>query len=338
MKKLVFKFLILAAVLGTAALLNCPSSEAQETIKLRIVSPTATQGSFMGESMVMWKDLIEKNSNGRIKITLHYSGELGNEGETIDQHIKGTAHMMLNYASTTYSAKLGLLSTPYLLNNWDEAREAFQPEGWLTKAYEKIYEEVGLKFFAPYPGGFGGIDTKGKYATSIASAKEQGIKVRSAAIFPLPDTLKVLGYQVIPVDWGETYTAIQTGVVDGSSNNPIYWTYEFYRDLLEYFVDTHHTFSSADLTMHLDTWNKLSPEDQKIIADAAYAVAAKQFEDAEQTDLHYRQLAIEAGIKYITPSSEEIEEMRTVCKNTIWPLVEEVVGKELMQLVYDNAK
>jgi TRAP-type C4-dicarboxylate transport system substrate-binding protein len=328
-------FIALAAL---AALALASPGWAQEAVRLRLVSPTATVGSFMGESMVMWKDLIEKNSNGRIKITLHYSGELGNEGETIDQHIRGTAHMMLNYASTTYSAKLGLLSTPYLLNTWDEARAAFAPDGWLTKAYEQIYAEVGLKFFAPYPGGFGGIDTKGKYATSIASAKEQGIKVRAAAIFPLPDTVKVLGYQVIPVDWGETYTAIQTGVVDGSSNNPIYWTYEFFRDLLEYFVDTHHTFSSADLTMHLETWNKLSPEDQKIISDAAFLVAAKQFEDAEKTDLHYRQLAIEAGIKYIVPSKEEIDEMRSACKEQIWPLVEKVVGADLMKLVYDNAK
>jgi TRAP-type C4-dicarboxylate transport system substrate-binding protein len=338
MEKTLAKALGLVLVLAVALIFQCPPSQAQETIRLRLVSPTATQGSFMGDSMVMWKDLIEEKSGQRIKITLHYSGELGNEGETIDQHIKGTAHMMLNYASTTYSPKLGLLSTPYLLEDWSDARAAFQPDGWLTKAYVSIYQEVGLKFFAPYPGGFGGIDTKGKYATSIASAKKQGIKVRSAAIFPLPDTLKVLGYQVIPVDWGETYTAIQTGVVDGSSNNPIYWTYEFYRDLLEYFVDTHHTFSSADLTMHLDTWNKLSPEDQKIIEEAAFAVAAKQFEDAEKTDLHYRQLAIDAGIKYISPSPEEIAEMKAACKEKIWPLVEDVVGAELMKLVYDNAK
>ena len=326
------------ALAAWLVLVLTPDLSAQEKIKLRLVSPTATQGSFMGESMVMWKDLIEKESGGRITLTLHYSGELGNEGETIDQHIKGTAHMMLNYASTTYSPKLGLLSTPYLLADWDEARAAFAPDGWLTKAYEKIYEEVGLKFFAPYPGGFGGIDTKGKYATSIAEAREKGIKVRSAAIFPLPDTLKVLGYQVIPVDWGETYTAIQTGVVDGSSNNPIYWTYEFFRDLLEYFVDTSHTFSSADLTMHLDTWNKLSPEDQDIISRAAFAVAAKQFEDAEATDRRYRQLSTEAGIKIIKPSEEELAEMRAVCKEKIWPLVEEVVGSELMGLVYENAK
>lgn len=325
-------------VLCMALVLLVPFNALAKTVKLRLVSPTATQGSFMGESMVMWKDLIEKNSNGEIKVRLHYSGELGNEGETIDQHIRGVAHMMLNYASTTYSPKLGLLSTPYMLNDWEDAKEAFAPDGWLTKAYDKIYEEVGLKFFAPYPGGFGGIPTRGKYATNIAEAKEKGIKVRSAAIFPLPETLKVMGYQVIPVDWGETYTAIQTGVVDGSANNPIYWSYEFFRDLIEYFVNTKHTFSSADLTMHLDTWNDLSPEHQKIIHDAALQVAEKQFEDAEKTDLHYRQKAIEAGFKYIEPSPEEIEEMKKACREKIWPMMEDVVGKEIMQLVYQNAR
>lgn len=326
------------AVLVFLGLMMAPVNALAKKVKLRLVSPTATKGSFMGESMVMWKDLIEKNSNGEIRVRLHYSGELGNEGETIDQHIRGVAHMMLNYASTTYSPKLGLLSTPYLLNDWNDAKAAFAPDGWLTKAYDSIYKEVGLKFFAPYPGGFGGIPTRGKYATNIEDAKKKGIKVRSAAIFPLPETLKVMGYQVIPVDWGETYTAIQTGVVDGSSNNPIYWSYEFFRDLIEYFVDTKHTFSSADLTMNLETWNSLSPEHQKIVHEAALAVAAKQFEDAEKTDLMYRQKAIDAGFKYVVPTDGEIAEMKQACREKIWPLMEEVVGKDIMTLVYANAK
>lgn len=330
---------------GLAAMLACcllvfsaQSALAAGEVKLRLSCPVATKGSFMGDSIELWKKLIEEKSNGRIKISLHYSGELGSEGETFDQHYKGTVPLLLTYATTRYSEKLGLLSTPYLFNDWNDVREAFKPDGWMTNVYGKIYEEVGIKFLAPYPGGFGGVDTKGKYATNIASAKAQGIKVRCAAIFPLPETMKALGYQVIPVDWNETYTAIQTGLVDGSSNNPIFWTYDTFRDLLQYFVDTHHVFSSADMTMNLDAWNKLSPEDQKVIMDASLEVAAKQFEDAEKTDLHYRQLSIDYGIKYIQPSPEELAEMKKVCRAEIWPLMEKVVGKDLMQLVYDNAK
>ncbi|MDR0355481.1 MAG: TRAP transporter substrate-binding protein DctP [Deltaproteobacteria bacterium] len=330
---------------GLAAMLACfclafsgQSASAADEIRLRLSCPVATKGSFMGDSIELWKKLIEEKSGGRIKISLHYSGELGSEGETFDQHYKGTVPLLLTYSTTRYSEKLGLLSTPYLFDDWNDVREAFAPDGWMTEVYGKIYEEVGLKFLAPYPGGFGGVDTKGKYATNIASAREQGIKVRCAAIFPLAETMQALGYQVIPVDWNETYTAIQTGLVDGSSNNPIFWTYDTFRDLLEYFVDTSHTFSSADMTMNLDAWNKLSPEDQKIILDSALEVAAKQFEDAEKTDLHYRQLSIDHGIKYIKPTPEEIAEMKKVCQEQIWPLVEKVVGAELMALVRANSK
>jgi len=316
------------------------AAQAAGEVKLRLSCPVCTKADddFMGISIKMWKELMEKNSNNRIQATLHYSGELGSEGETFDQHYGGTVDLLITYATTRFSEKLGLLSTPYLFDDWNDVRAAFAPNGWMTNVYGKIYEEAGLKFLAPYPGGFGGVDTRGKYATNIASAREQGIKVRCAAIFPLAETMTALGYQVIPVDWNETYAAIQTGLVDGSSNNPIYWTYQTFRDLLEYFVDTSHVFSSADLTMNLEKWNKLTPADQKVILDAAVAVAAKQFEDAEKLDLHYRDLSIKAGIKYIKPSPAEIAEMKKVARAEVWPLVEKIIGADLMKLVYDNAK
>ena len=330
------RFLVLMSLL--VCLLVWSAQPALAQVRLRLSCPVATKGSFMGDSIELWKKLIEEKSNGGIQISLHYAGELGSEGETFDQHYRGTVHLLVTYSTTRYSEKLGLLSTPFLFEDWADVKAAFSPDGWMTNVYGQIYEEVGLKFLAPYPAAFGGVDTRGKFATNIASAREQGIKVRCAAIFPLAETMQALGYQVIPVDWNETYTAIQTGLVDGSSNNPIFWTYDTFRDLLEYFVDTSHVFSSADLTMHLETWNKLSPEHQKAILDSALEVAAKQFEDAEKLDLHYRQLSIDHGIKYIKPSPEEIAEMKKVSREQIWPLVEKVVGPELMKLIYDNAK
>jgi len=305
-------------------------------IKLKLTSSIATKNSPPGDSMDEWAKLIEENSKGRIKVRVFYSGELGSQQEVFDQVLRGNVDLLLDWAITAYDQRLGLMNAPYLVKSWEDAFEVLQPGGWLSKIYSGIYKDIGLKYFGPYPDGFGGVATKGKYATSITEAKEKGIKVRSAAIFPLPETMRALGYQVIPVGWSESYTAIQTGVVDGSSNNPIFWSYEYFRDIIDYYVHTRHTFAFGDLTMNQDKWNSLDTEDQKIISDAAAVVSQKQFVNGRAIDLEYRNKAIAAGIKYIEPSKEEIAEMEKVCKSDVWPLVEKAVGPEIMKIVREN--
>lgn len=307
-------------------------------IKLKLTSSIAAKNSPPGDSMDAWADLIEKNSNGRIKVRVFYAGELGSQQEVFDQVLRGNVDLLLDWAITAYDQRLGLMNAPYLVKSWEDAHEILNPNGWLAKIYSGIYGDIGLKYFGPYPDGFGGVATRGKYATSIAEAKDKGIKVRSAAIFPLPETMRALGYQVIPVGWSESYTAIQTGVVDGSSNNPIFWSYEYFRDIIDYYVHTRHTFAFGDLTMNQEKWNELDAEDQKIIADAAAVISQKQFVDGRATDLAYRQKAIAAGIKYIEPSKEEVAEMEKACREKVWPLVEKAVGPEIMKAVKENRK
>jgi len=330
---------LLSAVLGVAfAVSGIAGGDAlagANTYKWKMTSAAGAKGSPIANSMDLWAELIEKRSNGRIKVDVFYQGELGGQQELFDQYIKGNIELALDWPMTSYDPRIGVMNTPYLVLDWNDALDAYAPGGWLAEIVDPVLAGIGLKYFGPWPEGFAGVATRGRYATTVKAAKD--IKVRSQPIFPFPQAMQALGYQAVPIDWGEVYTSIQTGVVDGDSGNIIYWDYEYFRDVVDYYVWTKHIFSTGALMMNRATWESLHPEDQKIVADAASEVIAKQFKEGKDTDLSWRKKAIESGMKFIELSPEEFVAAVAAVRGTVWPQMEEKIGKYIMDQIREKA-
>ncbi|MCT7378082.1 TRAP transporter substrate-binding protein DctP [Chelativorans salis] len=326
---------ISAIAFAAAMLVPFAAQASDKEYKLVLTSEAGDRDSVLGKAMQNWASMIEKNSDGRIRVNVFYQGELGGQQELFDQLVKGNVHMMITWPQTSYDQRIGVNYIPYLVLGWDDAIEAFGREGWIRQLLDPIYQDIGLKYFGPFPEGFGGIATKGRYATSFEEA--QGLKVRSQPIFPLPQTIQAMGFQAVPIDWAEVYTSIQTGVVDGDSSNVIYWDYEYFRDQLDYFVQSSHNFSSYSLLMNGATWEEMDEEDRGIIESASVAVMDQQFKDAKAEDDKWIAAAQESGMEYIVPTPEQkaawVERVRT----EVWPQAEEALGTEIMDVVRANA-
>ncbi len=332
------KYTKLMAVTTTLAVASMGSVYASDdTHKFNLALESGDRDSASGKSMQMWADLIRDNSEGRMKVNIFYQGELGGQQELFDQLVKGNIDMMLTWPQTSYDERLGVNYIPYLTLGWDDALKAYGEGGWLKAIFGPLYKDIGLKYFGPYPEGFGGVATKGKYATSYEQAVEQGLKVRSAPVFPLPQTVQAMGFQAVPIDWNEVYTSIQTGVVDGDSSNVIYWDYEYFRDQLDYYVHTKHNFSSYALLMNDETWEELDAFDKAIIEDAAQQVINKQFVDAKIEDEKWIKKAQESGMKYIEPSAEDMQVWVKKVREEVWPIAEQSLGKDIMDEIRANA-
>jgi TRAP-type C4-dicarboxylate transport system substrate-binding protein len=141
----------------------------------------------------------------------------------------------------------------------------------------------------------------------------------------------------VPIDWAEVYTSLQTGVVDGDSSNVIYWDYEYFRDQLDYFVQSSHNFSSYSLLMSAKTWEELDAEDREIVESSAREVIEQQFRDAQAEDEKWIAAAQEFGIEYIVPTPEEKAAWVERVRAEVWPQVEEALGPEIMAAIRANA-
>ncbi|WP_407277590.1 TRAP transporter substrate-binding protein DctP [Aromatoleum evansii] len=331
-----FKLKGIAAVATAIAMLLPISAQASDkSYKLVLAAESGDRNSVNGKAVASWASMIKEKSKGRMKVNVFYQGELGGQQEMFDQLVKGNIHMMLTWPQTSYDKRIVVNYIPYLVLDWDDAIKSYGQDGWLRKLMDPVYKDIGLKYFGPFPEGFGGIGTKGRYATSFEKAK--GIKVRSQPIFPLPQTVQAMGFEAVPIDWAEVYTSIQTGVVDGDSSNVIYWDYEYFRDQLNYFVQSSHNFASYSLLMNGATWEKMDAEDRGIIESAAQAVIEQQFKNAKAEDDKWVAAAQKAGIKYIVPNAQEKGAWVERVRKTVWPQIEKELSPEIMTQVRANA-
>lgn len=318
-----------------AMLVPAASHASDESYKLVLTSEAGDRNSPVGEAMRTWASLINEKSDGRIVADVFYQGELGGQQELFDQLVKGNIHLMITWPQTSYDPRIGVNYVPYLVMGWEDAVVSFGDDGWVRKLMDPVYADIGMKYFGPFPEGFGGIATKNRYATSYEEA--QGLKVRSQPIFPLPQTVQAMGFDAVPIDWAEVYTSLQTGVVDGDSSNVIYWDYEYFRDQLDYFVQTSHNFSSYSLLMSAKTWDELDAQDREIIESSAREVIAQQFRAAKAEDDKWIAAAQEFGMEYIIPTPEEKAAWVERVRNEVWPQVEEALGPEIMDTIRANA-
>ncbi|UTW02063.1 TRAP transporter substrate-binding protein DctP [Amphritea atlantica] len=306
-----------------------------QAVTLKMATDSGAKGSPAGNTLENWAELIEKNSAGDIDVKVFYQNELGSQNEVFDLHVAGDVDVMLNWPMTSYDKRIGVIYTPYMTLSWDEALKAYSPGGWVNNMLGGIYSDIGLKFFGPWPEGFNGVATRGKYATSIAEA--EGLKVRTMTVFPAPQTMQALGYQTAAIDWGEVYTSLQTGVVDGEAGNVIYWDYEYFRDLLDYYVRSKHFFMTGVLSMNQDSFDELTEAQQKVVADAANEVMMTQFKAAKEQDQHYVAEAEKAGMKYFELTDEQIKEFARAAREKVWPLMDQEIGSEIMDTIRANA-
>lgn len=325
----------LAVLLVASIALSVSAWASDREYKFVMTSDAGDRDSVLGKSMRSWASMIEEKSNGRMKVNIFYQNELGGQQEIFDQLVKGNVHMVIIWPLTSYDKRIGVNYIPYLVLDWEDAVESFGKGGWVRKVIQPVYQDIGLHYFGPFPEGFGGIATKGRYATSFAEA--DGLRVRSQPIFPLPQTVEAMGFQAVPIDWAEVYTSIQTGVVDGDSSNVIYWDYEYFGDQLDYFVQSSHNFSSYSLLMNGAVWAEMDAEDRDIIASSADAVIDAQFVAAKAEDDKWIAKAQEAGMKYILPSVEDKAAWVKRVRAEVWPQVEEALGPDIMAVVRKNA-
>lgn len=322
----------LAASTAVALLVVSPAM-AETTLKL--ATDLGAKGSPSGNAMDRWAALVEEGTGGEVQVDVFYQNELGSQAEVFDLFVAGDVDLMLNWPITAYDERLGVLFTPYMVTSWEEALEAYRPGGWVNDMLGGIYDDLGLVFFGPWPEGFNGIASSDKYAMTVEEARD--LKIRVPAMFPMAESVQALGYQTATIDWSEVFTAIQTGVVDGDGANIIYWDYEYFRDVLDYYNRTKQQFVTGILAANKDSFETLTPEQQEVVKAAAITVMEEGFRDAKALDEHYVEEAKAAGMTYVEPSDEQLKGMAQAVRDKVWPLMEERIGKDLMDTIRANA-
>ena len=228
--------------------------------------PTVEAVKFLGE-------LVKERTGGRIAIEVYHSAQLGEEKDTIEQTRAGVIDM--NRVSlgpfNNIVEETQAVSLPYIFKSTDHMHKVMDgPIGdEILKAFE-AHDLVGLAF---YDSGSRSFYNARKPIKSIDDLKGMKLRVIQSDVFVA--MVNALGANAVPMPYGEVYSAIQTGVIDGAENNwPSYESSKHY-EVAKYFTLDQHLIVPEVLVMSKASWDKLSAEDQAIVKAAAKESVAK---------------------------------------------------------------
>ncbi|MGA1204871.1 MAG: TRAP transporter substrate-binding protein [Opitutales bacterium] len=215
---------------------------------------------------------LEEISGGRLSLVIYPSGQLGSETQTIEQLQSGTLDIAKSSAAPigNFLSLFKVFSLPYLFR--DEAHYWNVLDGEIGQG---LLEEMsvndagqssGMRGLTYYDSGSRNFYGK---RPVLSPADLKGVKIRVQNDPVAMDMVSALGGAPTPVAWGELYTALQQGVVDGAENNPPSFVTSRHFEVCKDFSFDHHSRVPDILLISLRTWEDLSGQEREWLLQAA---------------------------------------------------------------------
>ena len=222
--------------------------------------PTVTAVKFMGERL-------KALSGGKHTIKVFNNSALGNEKDTIEQTKIGALQMVrVNIAPmNNICPETQVPTMPFLFRSVEHMHKVL--DGPVGEEILRSCEKQGFIGLAFYDSGARSMFTAKKPVRSFADMK--GLKVRVQQSDLWVSMIEAMGANATPMPMGEVYTGLKTGLIDAAENN--YPTYESARafEVAKYYSKTEHSMAPEMLLFSKRAWDKLSPEEQGWIRQAA---------------------------------------------------------------------
>jgi tripartite ATP-independent transporter DctP family solute receptor len=189
---------------------------------------------------------------------------------------------------------------PYIFRSEEHMHKVM--DGAVGDQIKAAFQPVGLEVLAFYDAGARSFYNKQKPINSVADMQGMKFRVIQSDIFV--DMVAALGANATPMPYGEVYSSIETGVIDGAENNfPSYDTAKHYEVAKNYSLDEH-TILPEVFVMNKAAFDKLTPEDQEIFRQAAKDSVAKQRELWAAKVAESRKIVEAAGAQITTPEKQ----------------------------------
>jgi tripartite ATP-independent transporter DctP family solute receptor len=321
MTRLIRAFSLCVAFVAAFAL----QTQAQDAVELRIGS-SVPKTDQISVSLDKFAELLASKSNGKVTGRVFYQS-LGIEHQLLQGAQAGSLDigMISNGNAGRYTAAYYVLDLPFLFKRYEDMLDHLNsPSGQeATGVFEK---DTGLKHLYLISFGSGrDIQTRAKQLKLPEDIK--GLKIRVISTPVEMAIYKAWGANPTPVDWGQTYTALQQGVVDGMQSNigPV-WSGKFH-EVVKHNIRLNYTSSFVQVFMSGPKFAALSEPNKKAIMDSAKeAEAWTRKYSAEQVETYLSDLK-KAGMEIYYPTPAEYAQWTSIREKVWQEVAEQQKGK-----------
>ncbi|MBR9790378.1 MAG: TRAP transporter substrate-binding protein [Gammaproteobacteria bacterium] len=254
-----------SVIVISLGLISCGSDTDSEVTTLRLGHTLDTQHS-VHKAMVHFGERLSELSNGAMDVKIYPSSQLGTEREMIELLQIGSLSMTKVSASPLegFVPAMKIFSIPYIFRDNDHFWKALNSE--VGQGLLAGVEPFRLKGLAYYDAGSRSFYTNNKPVRTPADLA--GMKIRVLNSPTAVRTVRELGGAATPVAWGELYTALQQGVVDGAENNPPSYYLSRHYEIARYYSLDEHTSVPDVMLMSLRVWENLTDQQQAWVDEA----------------------------------------------------------------------
>lgn len=257
---------VCAVLLGFAATLSS-GCQVEQDVKVLRLAHTLDQEHVVHKAMALMGERLEHYSAGSMRIDIYSGGQLGNERELVELLQIGSLAMTKVSASPLegFVPAMQVFSVPYIFD--DNAHFWRVLESDIGQGLLKEIQTARLFGLGYYDAGSRSFYSSNTRIDSPADLRGKKFRVLNSQT--AVRMVEALGGAATPIDWGELYTAIQQGVVDGAENNPPSFYLSRHYELSKYFSLDEHTAVPDVLIMSLNVWQDLTPQQQQWLQQAA---------------------------------------------------------------------
>jgi len=251
-------------------------------------------------------DIISQKTGGKHSIKVYTGNALGGEKDTIEQTKIGALDLVrINVAPMNNICPETMVPTmPFLFRSKEHMRKVL--DGPVGDEILKACAAQGFVGLAFYDSGSRSLYTVKKPVKSLADAKGLKIRVQQSDLWV--SLLQAMGANATPMPYGEVYTALKTGLVDGAENNwPSYDTSK-HHEVAKFYSQTEHSMAPEMLLMSKKIWDTLTPDEQKIFQAAAKESVPYMRKLWDEKEKKSYDLVVKAGAQVIEVDKKSFQD------------------------------
>ena len=232
--------------------------------ELRMSQVSAADGAI-GQSMDLFAKLVKDRTEGRIVINTFHNGQLGAERDNVEGIQLGNLDIAVVNQSVlgNFVQDISAVDLPYVIQNYEHADKIFLGE--IGKDFLAKLDNVGIKGLAIWESGFRNLTNSKRDVNAVEDVAGLRIRVMENQIHQ--DLWRALGADAVPMAWGDAYTAMQQGAIDGQENPTTVIDKNNVVEVNKKMAITQHCYATVFIIMSPSRWASLPAEDQKIIME-----------------------------------------------------------------------
>jgi len=277
------------------------------------IATVAPEGTPWERQLRQFKDYVEKRTNGRVQVKMFMGGSLGGEKALVRRTGQGSIQVFGGSTAALASVvpELNVVEAPFLFETYQQADTALDRDAVLSQV-KALCEQRGFKFGFWAENGFRSWFTKERPIRTPADL--EGLRMRSQEALVHLETYRAFGASPVPIDVTNVLTSLQTGVVDGFDNTPLFsFATSWYQAARHMFVGQHSY--QPGIIVYSKTWFDGLPADiQQVLTSVPAADITAGREGVRRMDPILIRNLERHGIDVHTPSAAEIAPFKNKVK------------------------